>query len=102
MVVYPPLFKTITASDFDLTDGVNWTVGAVTVPNPTNAVAGQAGSIIVTEAPTGWGANFKFPSPDAGVTDGTPPALANFPVVFPYIVQNPTTILIGNPHNLLR
>ena len=89
--------QTITASDFDLTDGVNWTVGAVTVPNPTNAVAGMAGSIIVTDAPTGWGANFKFPSPDDGVTDGTAPTLANFPVVLPYIVQNPTTILIGNP-----
>ncbi len=89
--------QTITASAFDLTDGVNWTVGAVTVPNPTNGVAGMAGSIIVTAAPTGWGANFKFPSPDAGVTDGTAPALANFPVVLPYIVQNPTTILIGNP-----
>ena len=89
--------QTITASAFDLDDGPNWTVGAVTVPNPTNAVAGQAGSIIVTAAPTGWGANFKFPSPDSGVTDGTAPALANFPVVLPYIVQNPTTILIGNP-----
>jgi hypothetical protein len=89
--------QTITASAFDLTDGVNWTVGAVTVPNPTNGVAGMAGSIIVTAAPTGWGANYKFPSPDNGVTDGTAPALANFPVVLPYIVQNPTTILIGNP-----
>ena len=89
--------QTITGSAFDLDDGPNWTVGAVTVPNPTNAVAGQAGSIIVTAAPTGWGANFKFPSPDAGVTDGTAPALSNFPVVLPYIVQNPTTILIGNP-----
>ena len=34
--------QTITGSAFDLTDGVNWTVGAVTVPNPTNAVAGMA------------------------------------------------------------
>jgi hypothetical protein len=89
--------QTITASAFDLDDGPNWTVGTDTVPNPTNAVAGQAGSIIVTAAPIGWGTNFKFPSPDAGATAGTAPSLTNFPVVLPYIVQNPTTILIGNP-----
>jgi hypothetical protein len=81
--------RTITAGSFDLSTGNLWTVGAITVPNPTNAVATQTGAIRITAGPTAWGANFKFPG-------GTAPTIATFPAVIPFYVQDSNTILMGN------
>ena len=79
----------ITAGTFDLSSGNTFYCGAITVPNPTNPVAGQTGLIRLTAAPTGWGANFKFPG-------GTAPTISAFPAVIPFLVQDATTILMGS------
>jgi hypothetical protein len=81
--------RTITAGAFDLSTGNLWTVGAITVPNPTNAVAGQTGAIRITAGPVVWSANFKFPA-------ATAPTIATFPAIIPYYVQDSSTILMGN------
>jgi len=81
--------RTITAGAFDLSTGNLWTVGAITVPNPTNAVAGQTGAIRITAGPVVWSSNFKFPG-------GTAPTIATFPAVIPYYVSGSSTILMGN------
>ena len=81
--------RTITAGAFDLSTGNLWTVGAITVPNPTNAAAGQTGAIRITAGPVVWSSNFKFPS-------GTAPTIATFPAIIPYYVQDSSTILMGN------
>ena len=81
--------RTITAGAFDLSTGNLWTVGAITVPNPTNAAAGQTGAIRITAGPVVWSSNFKFPS-------GTAPTIAAFPAIIPYYVQDSSTILMGN------
>ena len=81
--------RTITAGSFDLSTGNLWTVGAITVPNPTNAAAGQTGAIRITACPVVWSANFKFPG-------GTAPTIATFPAIIPYYVQDSSTILMGN------
>jgi hypothetical protein len=81
--------RTITAGAFDLSTGNLWTVGAITVPNPTNAVSGQTGAIRITAGPVVWSSNFKFPS-------GTAPTIATFPAIIPYYVQDSSTILMGN------
>ncbi|QBP06150.1 hypothetical protein [Synechococcus phage S-B68] len=80
--------QTITAGSFDLDNGNFWTVGAVAIPNPTNAVAGISGLIRITAAPTSWGSNFKFPG-------GTAPSLASFPAMIAFYVQDSTNILMG-------
>jgi len=82
--------RTITAGAFDLATGNLWTVGAITVPNPTNAVAGQTGAIRITAGPVVWSGNFKFP----GGTGS--PTIATFPAIIPYYVQDASTILMGN------
>jgi hypothetical protein len=82
--------RTITAVAFDLSTGNLWTVGAITVPNPTNAVAGQTGAIRITAGPVVWSSNFKFPG-GAGS-----PTITTFPAIIPYYVENSTTILMGN------
>jgi hypothetical protein len=81
--------RTITSGAFDLSTGNLWTVGAITVPNPTNAVAGQTGAIRITAGPVVWSSNFKFPG-------GTAPTIATFPAIIPYYVVNSSTILMGN------
>ena len=81
--------RTITAGSFDLSTGNLWTVGAITVPNPTNAAAGQTGAIRITAGPVVWSGNFKFPG-------GTAPTIATFPAIIPYYVQDSSTILMGN------
>jgi hypothetical protein len=73
--------RTITAGAFDLSTGNLWTVGAITVPNPTNAVSGQTGAIRITAGPVVWSSNFKFPS-------GTAPTIATFPAIIPFYVQD--------------
>ena len=80
--------RTITASAFDLSTGNYWTVGAVAIPNPTNAVAGTAGLIRVTAAPTSWASNFKWPN-------GSYLAPTSFPAIIPFYVKDSTTILMG-------
>ena len=80
--------RTITASAFDLSTGNYWTVGAVVIPNPTNAVAGTAGLIRVTAAPTSWASNFKWPN-------GSYLAPTSFPSIVPFYVQDSSTILMG-------
>ena len=81
--------RTITAGAFDLSTGNLWTVGAITVPNPTNAVSGQTGAIRITAGPVVWSSNFKFPA-------ATAPTIAIFPAIIPYYVQDSSTILMGN------
>jgi len=81
--------RTITAGAFDLATGNLWTVGAITVPNPTNAAAGQTGAIRITAGPVVWSSNFKFPG-------GTAPTIASYPAVIPYYVSGSSTILMGN------
>ena len=81
--------RTITAGAFDLSTGNLWTVGAITVPNPTNAASGQTGAIRITAGPVVWSGNFKFPG-------GTPPTIATFPAIIPFYVQDASTILMGN------
>jgi hypothetical protein len=81
--------RTITAGAFDLSTGNLWTVGAITVPNPTNAAAGQTGAIRITAGPVVWSSNFKFPA-------ATPPTIAAFPAIIPFYVQDASTILMGN------
>jgi hypothetical protein len=81
--------RTITAGAFDLSTGNLWTVGAITVPNPTNAVSGQTGAIRITAGPVVWSSNFKFPG-------GTAPTIATFPAIIPFYVQDASTILMGN------
>ena len=81
--------RTISSGSFDLSTGNMWTCGAITVPNPTNATVGQSGLIRITAGPVVWGVNFKFPG-------GAAPAIASFPTLIPYYVQNATTILMGS------
>ena len=81
--------RTITAGAFDLSTGNLWTVGAITVPNPTNAAAGQTGAIRITAGPVVWSSNFKFPV-------ATAPTIAGFPAIIPFYVQDASTILMGN------
>jgi hypothetical protein len=76
--------RTITAVAFDLATGPYWTCGAISIPNPTNAVAGMTGTIRLTAAPTGWGANFS-----------TPPAPTVFPSIVPFFVESTSQIRLG-------
>ena len=78
--------QAITAGAFDLATGNFWSCGAITVPNPTNAVAGMSGLIRVTAVPTGWGANF-VPTP----------TVAGVPAIIPFYVESPTSIRLGKP-----
>ena len=80
--------RTITAGSWDLATGNFWTCGAITIPTPTNAVAGTGGLIRVTAAPV-FPPECKFP----GSTYVTPTA---FPAIIPFYVQNSTTLLMGN------
>ena len=81
--------RTITGSAFDLSAGNHWTCGAITVPNPTNAVAGTSGLIRITAGPVTWPGYFKFPG-------GSAPTLAAFPAVVPFYVESSSCILLGN------
>ena len=76
--------RTITAVAFDLATGPYWTCGAISIPNPTNAVAGMTGTIRLTAAPTSWGANFS-----------TPPAPTVFPSIVPFFVESTSQIRLG-------
>ena len=80
--------RTITSGSFDLSTGNHWTCGAISVPNPTNAVAGTSGLIRLTAAPT-WGSAFKFPG-------GSAPSISAFPSIIPFYVAGPSIILMGN------
>ena len=80
--------KTITSIAFDLSEGPFWECGSISVPNPTNAVAGMSGLIRFTGPPTDWGFNFKF----AG---GTPVAPSGAPSVSPFYVRSATEIYVG-------
>lgn len=80
--------RTITTGSWDLATGNFWTCGAITIPTPTNAVAGTGGLIRVTAAPV-FPPECKFP----GATYVTPTA---FPAIIPFYVQNSTTLLMGN------
>jgi hypothetical protein len=80
--------RTITAGAFDLATGNLWECGGISVPNPTNAVAGMTGVIVFSDAPTAFGSNFKFP-------DGTPIAPSSFPAVAPFYVKGSSEILVG-------
>ena len=74
---------------WDLSAGNFWYCsGGITVPNPTNAVAGMSGLIRLTAAPIGWGSNIKHPG-------GSAETIANFPAMVPFYVQDASTILLG-------
>ena len=75
----------ITASAFDLAKGNFWIVGALKIPNPTNAVAGMSGLIRLTAAPTGWGSHFS-----------TAPTPKVFPSIVPFYVESATKIRLGS------
>lgn len=81
--------RTITAGAFDLSTGNHWTCGAITVPAPTNAVAGTSGLIRITAGPVVWNAVFKFPG-------GSAPTVSDFPALVPFYVQDSSNILMGN------
>jgi hypothetical protein len=81
--------RTIGASSFDLATGNHWTVGAITVPAPTNATAGTSGLIRITAGPVVWNTVFKFPG-------GSAPAIASFPAIIPFYVQSSSVVLMGN------
>ena len=81
--------RTITSGAFNLATGNFWTCGAITVPNPSNGVAGQSGLIRITAGPVVWGANFKFPG-------GSAPTLSSYPAIIPFYVQDATNILMGS------
>ena len=74
----------ITTGAFNLALGNFWHVGAIAVPNPTNAVAGMSGLIRLTAAPTGWGTHFS-----------TAPAPTVFPSIVPFYVESATSIRLG-------
>ena len=82
--------RTITAGAFDLSTGNHWKCGAITVPAPTNAVAGTSGLIRITAGPVAWNTVFKFPG-------GTAPTISGFPAIVPFYVKDGTKILMGNP-----
>jgi len=81
--------KAITPNSFNLSESNNWTCGAITVPAPTNAVAGISGLIRIYSGPVIWNSAFKFPG-------GAAPTITQFPALIPFYVQNSTTILMGN------
>ena len=81
--------RTISSGSFDLSQGNIWTCGAITVPNPTNAVNGQSGIIRITSGPVVWSSNFKFPG-------GVAPTVSTFPSIIPYYVQSASVILLGS------
>jgi len=81
--------RTITAGAFDLATGNHWTVGAITVPAPTNATAGTSGLIRITAGPVVWNSVFKFPG-------GTAPTVSDFPAIIAFYVQSSSVILMGN------
>lgn len=82
--------RTITAGtgNWDLSTSNYWTCGNITIPSPTNAVAGTGGLIRVTAAPT-FPTECKFPG-------GSYTAPTAFPAIIPFYVQNSTTLLMGN------
>ena len=81
--------RTITAGSFDLSEGNHWTCGAITIPNPSNCVAGTSGLIRITAGPVVWGSYFKFPG-------GSAPSISSFPAVIPFYVQSASVVLMGN------
>ena len=74
----------ITAIAFDLALGSFWRAGAVSIPNPTNAVAGMSGLIRLTAAPTGWGTHFS-----------TAPVPTVFPSIVPFYVESSVSVRLG-------
>ena len=76
---------------WDLSAGNNWTVGAIAIPDTTNGVTGQSGTLTMTAAPTSWpvGGTLKYPG-------GNAPAPSSFPAVVPFYVKSPTEVLLGN------
>lgn len=74
---------------WDLSAGNFWYCsGGITVPNPTNAVAGMSGLIRLAAAPTGWGTNIKHPG-------GSAESISSFPAVVPFYVESASVILLG-------
>lgn len=68
-----------------------FTIGAAAVPTPTGMVAGQAGTLYMSAAPTSWpaaGGVLKY-------VGGTAPAPASFPAVVPYYSDG-TNVYLGN------
>jgi len=81
------------AGNFNLNNGNFWTLGAVTVPVPTNMAEGISGLIVNTAAatwPAAGGATFQYAA-------NTPPNITEFPAVIPFYCPNNTTIFIGTP-----
>lgn len=83
--------ETVNIATWDLSLGNNWTVGAIPIPQPTNGVTGQSGTLTMTQAPTSWpsGGALKYPG-------GTAPSPSTFPAVAPFYVKSATEVLLGN------
>jgi len=82
--------RTITAGvgGMDLDDGNFWTCAGITIPLPTNGVAGMSGLIRVTAAPT-FATGWDFPG-------GAYTAPTAFPAIAPFYIVNSSTFLLGN------
>ena len=78
------------AGTWDLANGNNWTAGSIAIPEPTNGVTGQSGTLTLTGEPLSWPASgvLKYP-------EGNAPAPSAFPAVIPYYVLGPSEVLIG-------
>ena len=85
--------RTITAgaTGWDLAKGNNWTVGAIVVPQPTNGVVGQSGTLTITAPPISWPASGALKYPNSGEV----PAPSSFPAVLAFYVKSQTEVLLG-------
>ena len=72
----------------DLNDGNFWTCAGITIPLPTNGVAGMSGLIRVTAAPT-FATGWDFPG-------GSYTAPTAFPAIAPFYIVNSSTFLLGS------
>ena len=83
--------EVVNIAAWDLSLGNNWTVGAIPLPQPTNGLTGQTGTLTMTAAPTSWptGGALKYPG-------GIAPAPISFPALVPFYVKSPTEVLLGN------
>ena len=84
---------TLNGSAWSLTSGNVFLAGAVSIPNPSNIVAGATGTFVLSAAPSSWGNQFKFP--DGG--GNTYPGADSYPAVVPYVASSTTEILLGTP-----
>ena len=76
---------------WNLSQGNNWTAGGISIPQPTNALTGQSGTLMITSAITSWpaGGILKYPG-------GALPVITSYPSIIPFYVKSSTEVLLGN------